>query len=155
TIDPSQGFFGTDGFVATTGTNPTQVMKIAHLDNFYTKVGLFMMPPPFNFGETPFIGDQVRGYGFSHDGSIGFYTGNAEIEQSLLAFENRLAPIVGQQVTLSAASPPAGELRADLLLQRADLGECDLTVKGVLDGEERGWVRTASGAFQSDRTADP
>ena len=86
--DPAQGFFRHRRLhVATTGTNPTQVMKIPHLETFYTKVGMFMMPPPFNLGETPFIGDQVRGFGFTHDGSVGFYNGNPEIEQYLLAFE--------------------------------------------------------------------
>jgi YVTN family beta-propeller protein len=154
TIDPAQGFFGTDGFVATTGTNPKQVMKIAHLDTFYTKVGMFMMPPPFNFGETPFIGDQVRGFGFTHNGSVGFYNGNPEIEQYLLAFENRLAPIVGQQVTLDASNAAASGPRVDLLVARAAAGDCDLTVKGVLGDEARGWVLNAAALFESDRAAE-
>jgi YVTN family beta-propeller protein len=153
-IDPAQGFFGTDGFVATTGTNPTQVMKIPHLDGFYTKVGMFMMPPPFNLGATPFIGDQVRGFGFTHDGSVGFYNGNPEIEQYLLAFDNRLAPIVGQQTTLDGGNTAASGPRLDLLVARAAAGECDLTAKGVVAGEERGWVRGADGAFDSDRAAE-
>jgi YVTN family beta-propeller protein len=154
-IDPSQGFFGTDGFVAMSGTNPTQFMKIAHLDTFYEKVGMFVMPPPFNLGDTTFTGDQVRGFGFTHDGAVGFYNGSPEIEQFLLAFEGVLAPIVGQQVTLDAAGVTVSGPRVDLLIQRAAAGECDLTVKGTLDGEQRGWYRTASGTFRSDRTTEP
>ena len=145
--DPAQGFFGTDGFVATTGTNPTQVMKIPHLETFYTKVGMFMMPPPFNLGETPFIGDQVRGFGFTHDGSVGFYNGNPEIEQYLLAFETRLAPIVGQQVTIDADNSAARAARVDLMVARAAAGDCDLTVKGVQRGQARGWLRGDDGSF--------
>ena len=152
--DPAQGFFGTDGFVATTGTNPTQVMKIPHLETFYTKVGMFMMPPPFNLGETPFIGDQVRGFGFTHDGSVGFYNGNPEIEQYLLAFETRLAPIVGQQVTIDAGNSAARAARVDLMVARAAAGDCDLTVKGVQDGQARGWLRGDDGSFRSDRAAE-
>ena len=152
--DPAQGFFGTDGFVATTGTNPTQVMKIPHLETFYTKVGMFMMPPPFNLGETPFIGDQVRGFGFTHDGSVGFYNGNPEIEQYLLAFETRLAPIVGQQVTIDAGNSAARAARVDLMVARAAAGDCDLTVKGVQNEQARGWLRGDDGSFRSDRAAE-
>ena len=152
--DPAHGFFGTDGFVAMTGTNPTQFMKIPHLETFYTKVGMFVMPPPFNLGDTAFIGDQVRGFGFTHDGSVGFYNGNPEIEQYLLAFETRLAPIVGQQVTLDAGNAAAHAARVDLLLARAAAGDCDLTVKGVENGQARGWLRGSDGSFRSDRAGE-
>jgi DNA-binding beta-propeller fold protein YncE len=153
--DPTQGFFGTDGFVAMTGTNPTQFMKIPHLENFYTKVGIFVMPPPFNAGDTTFIGDQVRGFGFTHDGSVGFYNGNPEIEQYLLAFETRLAPVVGQQVTLDALGSTEHAARVDLLIARAAAGDCDLAVKGVFDGVARGWLRSDDGSFRSDRAGEP
>jgi len=153
--DPSQGFFGTDGSVAITGTNPKQAMKVPQLETFYTKVGLFMMPPPFNLGDVSFIGPQVRGFGFTHNGSVGFYTGNPEIEQYLLAFEAKLAPIVGQQVTLDAANAATAGPRVDLLLARAAQGECDLIVRGALDGEGRGWLHAGGGSFRSDRAAEP
>ena len=69
---PAQGFFGTDG--RTTFENETQEFKVAHLRNAYQKVGMFGMPtiavhqrPAATAG---IQGDQVRGFGFLHDGSI-------------------------------------------------------------------------------------
>src|SRR5262245_12690663 len=46
------------------------------------------------------------------------------------------------------------------MLQRAVAGECDVVVKGILSGLQRGWVCTGSGcggngSFQSDRTSGP
>jgi hypothetical protein len=41
-----------------------------------------------------------------------------------------------------------------LLLARAAQGECDVVVKGVLDGLPRGWVRRHDGNFQSDRASE-
>lgn len=43
----------------------------------------------------------------------------------MLAFDTNLAPIVGQQVTLTAATRQAVSPRIDLLIARADAGECD------------------------------
>ena len=43
-----------------------------HLRNLYQKVGMFGIPqnPGFLGGDNGFKGDQVRGFGFLHDGSI-------------------------------------------------------------------------------------
>src|ERR1051325_8148583 len=63
------GFFGTDG--RSSFDPETQLFKIPHLRNMYQKVGMFgsagtlFVPTP-----DPFLGDQVRGFGFSHDGAI-------------------------------------------------------------------------------------
>ena len=71
------GFFGADGR-ATFELEP-QVFKIPHLRNMYQKVGMFGMgkAPDFFFPEfddpnvdNAFMGDQVRGFGFFHDGSV-------------------------------------------------------------------------------------
>ena len=64
------GFFGTDGKFSF--ESEPQIFKIAHLRNMYQKVGMFGMPAtnfllPF---DTDHKGDQVRGFGFLHDGSI-------------------------------------------------------------------------------------
>src|SRR6185436_13919410 len=40
--DPSQGFFGTNGDASF--ENEQQIVKIAHLRNAYTKIGMFGMP---------------------------------------------------------------------------------------------------------------
>ena len=33
--------------------------------------------------------------------------------------------------------------------------ECDLVVKGVIDGEARGWLMARTAEFQSDKSAEP
>jgi hypothetical protein len=107
TLDPSQGFFGTDGI--TTFEGETQLFKIAHMRNLYQKVGKFGL-----LGSSLFhMGDQIRGHGFLHDGSVDtlfnfvgagafFFPSDAmrrNMVEFLLAFDSDLAPIVGQQVT--------------------------------------------------------
>jgi len=181
-LDPANGFFGTDGF--SSFENEPQLVKIPHLRNAYQKVGMFGMPPVqfFNGGDNGTTGDQVRGFGFLHDGSVdtlfrfhkaavfntttpfgfpnpgGFPDGSEgdtlrrRVELFILAFDSNLAPIVGQQTTLSATSA-AGPV-IDLMIARATLGECDVTVKGALGGIARGWYRRADGLFQGDRNDD-
>jgi hypothetical protein len=157
--------------------------KIPQLRNMYQKVGMFGMPAvPFLFpGNNSDAGDQIRGFGFLHDGSIDtivrflslgglfrpaftFPGGNPQrrqVEQFVLAFDSNLAPIVGQQVTLREANRPDADPRIDLLVERAVLNECDLTVKGVVGGERRGWVLRKdpggklSRMFLSDRHDEP
>ena len=192
TLDASQGFFGT-GKVASF-ENETQIMKIAHLRNIYQKVGMFGMPDvAFNNAiNMPHQGDQIRGYGFLHDGStdttfhffqatvfnqanplglgtVGFPSGAAgngvrrDMEQFMLAFDTDLAPIVGQQTTLTSTNSAVVTPRINLLVQRAStnftskvLGagvkECDLVVKGKVGGVPKGWVGsgTASPTFTPD-----
>src|SRR5262249_23512756 len=75
------GFFGTQG-VSTLVAFP-QEFKIPHFRNLYQKVGMFGVPNnpiplPFGavlpFDEIPgqngFLGDQIRGFGFSRAGGI-------------------------------------------------------------------------------------
>lgn len=136
------GFFGADG--RATFELGSQVFKIPHLRNLYQKVGMFGM---FGMSKTPggfiipessdpnienaYTGDQVRGFGFFHDGSIdtifrflkivvfqhadggpfpnpgGFDIGpngdeqRRQAEQFVLAFPSNLKPVVGQQVTIN------------------------------------------------------
>ena len=79
----------------------------------------------------------------------------------MLQFDNDLAPIVGQQVTRDASNGAAVDPRIDLMVARAGASftsllldgvvtECELTVKGTIGGQPRGWVRLASGFFQRD-----
>src|SRR5207249_1359351 len=48
-----------------------------------------------------------------------------------------------------------GTGRIDLLIARDDAGDCDLVVKGNVNGEARGAVYVGSNNFQTDRNADP
>ena len=167
-LDPAQGFFGTDG--ESSFENEVQLFKIAHLRNAYTKVGMFGFPDVafIGAGDHSDQGDQIRGFGFLHDGSIDtvgrFLTATVfsltptqrqNLEQFVLAFDSNMAPIVGQQVTRNKKSDAAVDARIDLLIARAAAGECDLVVKGNLAGEDRGWVRLANGLFRSDRAPEP
>lgn len=150
-LNPAEGFFGSGGEQSFEGE--PQNFKIAHMRNLYTKVGMF------GSGN-----DEVRGFGFLHDGSIdtvasflaapAFTTNSAEesdLEQFSLAFPTDVAPMVGQQVTLAGAGSADTNGRITLMIQRAGtaftslvLGgavtECDLVVKGVVGGAQRGWV---------------
>lgn len=198
------GFFGTDGQFSFEGES--QFFKIPHLRNLYQKVGMFGMPvnPPFPsviappgsliflpLANTPLPDDkkeQVRGFGFLHDGSVDtlfrFVSGSVflqrppspnlgidprtppelldpvthkdpgnlgglpnplipgqdlvtlrrNIEAFLLAFDSNLAPIVGQQTTLTLFNAAAVGPRIDLLMERADKLECDLVAKNRLGG---------------------
>lgn len=169
-LNPAQGFFGTDGRSSFEGE--TQHFKIAHLRNLYAKVGMFGFPgvPALPGGSHAFQGDQIRGFGFLHDGSVdtifrfltatvfsGFSSNSQRraVEAFLLAFDSNFAPIVGQQITLRGDNALVAGPRIDLFIARAAQGECDLVVKGVVAGESRGWYRTAAGLFQPDRQDEP
>jgi DNA-binding beta-propeller fold protein YncE len=190
TLDPAgnpgtsaPGFFGTSGMSSFAG-NP-QLFKVPQLRNLYQKVGMFgnAANPAILLDDSGFKGDQVRGFGFLHDGGIDtlfrfhhavifsvLFTGEgnggmpegpegelqrAQIESFLLAFPTNLAPAVGQQITLTAASPAAVSSRIQLLRRRADAGECDLVAKTEILGIEAGFLYTGAGRFRSDRRALP
>jgi Bacterial TSP3 repeat len=78
-----------------------------------------------------------------------------QLEAFVLAFPTNLAPIVGQQITLTASSSAAVGSRVHLLRQRADAGECDLIAKTEGFDVEAGFVYVGSGLFASDRRALP
>ena len=175
-LDAAQGFFGTGG--THSFENEQQIFKIPHLRNMYQKVGMFGMPNvPFNNpGDNAHQGDQVRGTGFLHDGSTdtlfrffqatvfndnpsanaGFSGGDTQrrdVEAFMLAFDSDLAPMVGQQVTLSpitvADAPTIArlgemEVAAGTAFTSAALGgvvtQGDLIVKGRVGGQVRGWL---------------
>jgi hypothetical protein len=167
-LDPANGFFGGNGNSSIEGE--TQEFKIPHLRNLYQKVGMFGMPAVqfFKTGDNGPKGDQVRGFGFLHDGSTdtlfrfhhaqAFNFGDPEaanLEQFMLAMDSNLAPIVGQQITLTSTNAAVVGPRIDLLIARVVAGECQLTVKGTLAGQQRGWLRVFPGNFTSDRASEP
>ena len=177
------GFFGTSGFTSF-DFNP-QLLKTPHLRNMYQKVGMFGMAEVAGLlgGDHDAKGDQVRGFGFTHDGSVdtvfrfnhglsfsvvatgegngGIPTGDEgelqrrQLEAFMLAFPTNFAPIVGQQITLTAASPAPVAARLDLLRQRADAGECELVAKAAIRQTEIGFVYAGAGVFKPDRRAAP
>ncbi len=169
------GFFGSDGRYSF--EQETQFAKVPHLRNLYQKVGMFGMDVTFNPADTsgPFtflpapyndsslMGDQVRGFGFLHDGSVDtvfrFHASTVftqrgptsafpnpgglpvadpsddpataqqkvlaniqlrrQIEAFMLAFDSNLAPIVGQQATLTAQVGRRRRRRGSISWKRA------------------------------------
>ena len=137
------GFFGSDGRYTFEGE--PQFFKVPHLRNMYQKVGMFGFLAP-NGGGTAHTGDQVRGFGFLHDGSVDtlfrFHSGGVfnqsganpggfpvgapgdpqrhNVEAFMHAFPSNLAPIVGQQITRNATNAAVVDSRIDLLINRFD-----------------------------------
>ncbi|TQF68145.1 hypothetical protein FLM44_19450 [Pseudoalteromonas luteoviolacea] len=188
-VDHAKGFYGTRGEIAHGGE--IQILKVPHLRNLYTRVGMFGLPDRQGFLPShtkEHQGDQIRGFGFLHDGAtdqlLNFLKGgvfdngekgcpegaderygchfnegeigipNESTRQGLvdymMEFDNDLAPIVGQQITLTEITLEAVKPRVLLFEQRAStpfvsklLGgqvtECDLIVLGVVDNEQRGY----------------
>jgi DNA-binding beta-propeller fold protein YncE len=178
TLNPANLSFGTAGRASF--ENEVQIAKIPHLRNLYQKIGMFGVVdiPIADPANQPFQGDQIRGFGFLHDGSVDtlfdFFHGRVfannsfggpnvgfqndqqrrDVEQFMLAFDTNLAPIVGQQITRTSTNAAVVDARIDLLVQRAAAGECDVVVKGVLGGLARGWYRRTDGLFVADRAAE-
>jgi hypothetical protein len=156
TLDPAQGFFSTGGEQSFEGE--PQNFKVPHMRNAYHKIGMFQQS-----------GDQIRGFGFLHDGSVdtvktfleaGVFDLNNNDENRLEAFNfefpTDLAPIVGQQVTLTATNAGVADPRINLMIARAqtnynslmlggNVPECDLIVKGSFEETARGAVLLTSG----------
>ncbi len=162
-LDPVNGFYGTGGEESFEGE--TQHFKVPHIRNVYQKIGMF------NSGN-----DEVRGTGILHDGSVptvfDFLGASVfdvtvnerrDLEAFTLASDTDIAPIVGQQVTISPANFGVTDVndRIDLIDARAGaafdskiLGgtttECDVVVKTVEGGVEKGYVRLADGTYLPD-----
>ena len=169
-LDAAQGFYGTGGNQSF--ENLPQIVKIPHLRNIYAKVGMFGTPAVsfYDAADSGKMGDQIRGFGFTGDGSTDtmfrFFTATVfrptsnsgfpqkdpdimrrDMEQFMLAFDTDLAPITGQQVTLSSENGVAVSARIDLLIRRAaapfiskslngagSVMECDLIAQVVQNG---------------------
>ena len=139
-LDPEQGFFGSLGLI--TFERDPQAVKIPHLRNLYQRVGMFGTPtvPGIGLEGATHLGPQVRGYGFTHDGSVdtlfrffssemfdargpdvGFRSDEERrsMVDYMLAFDADVAPIVGQQITVKGTPTATQQLRIDELLHAA------------------------------------
>jgi YVTN family beta-propeller protein len=180
-LNVTEGHFGTSGLSSVEGGDVSQQFKIPHLRNMYQKVGKFGASGKMfdNSPNSPIIyplagqsPDQIRGFGFMHDGSMDtldnflradVFAFNSDTERDnvvdfVMAMDSELLPVVGQQVTLSAASGADVHARIDLLRARAQVtsprAECDLIVHGVIDGVPRSAMLQANGSYQTDRADD-
>ncbi len=181
--EPIPGFFGTDGRYVTGEIPQTvKVPHLRNLYQKVGMFGMpqvFSIIP----GDNGQKGDQVRGFGMLNDGAedtvfrfmmtFGFdklsgFPPNGfddspgadgevkrrQVEAYMMAFDSNLAPIVGQQVTLHQANTAAANTRIDLLLQRADVGECDVIAKVRIFGQEYGFLYTGAGQFRTSYNAE-
>jgi YVTN family beta-propeller protein len=157
----SPGFgTGTSGFlIPAAALQESQDFKVPQLRGEYQKSG---------FNRTP--GEQLSGYGFIHDGSTDtlltflhapvFIFQNEgqrrDIEQFVLAFDTGTAPSVGLQVTVNADDKASSTVtdRINLLMAQAQAGNCELIVRGLYGGAQRGFVYIGNGMFQSDKKAE-
>ncbi len=136
-------------------------VEVAHLRAVYTKVG--------KFGDDvdPFLGDQIRGFGLRHAGADASLQNFVEglnrtpdeatkVAKFVFGIDTGLRPIVGQQVTRSAASAsPQTDARLELLRARAAAGDCDLTVAAEIGGVARTGRVTPEGNVRLDRSSEP
>jgi YVTN family beta-propeller protein len=175
--DPANGNFGTAGLSTVEGPDISQQFKVPHLRNMYQKVGKFGNSGKFATDATNY-GDQIKGFGFMHDGGMDtldkFLQGSVfvfdamdqglndikrqRVVEFVMVMDSEMAPIMGQQVTLTASSPASVGTRIDLLRARALVdtprAECDLVVKGVIGGISRGYLMQGDGSYQSDRAME-
>jgi hypothetical protein len=184
-LNPAAGFFGTDGDTSFENeTQLVKIPHLRNMYQkvgMFGMANIAFVNPDLGGNPSPHLGDQVRGVGFLHDGSFdtlfrfhnatvfneslinpgGFPIGapgdpvRRDMENFMHAFDTNLAPIVGQQTTLTNTNSGTVGPRIDLMIARAAVvpTECDVVVKGTLAGEQRGWYRLPGGAFQSDRVA--
>lgn len=174
TISLANNHFGTSGRSSVEGPNISQEFKVPHIRNMYQKVGKFGNSGRFSSTDLN-QGDQIRGYGFMHDGNMdtldSFLQGSvfrfaqddavndrmrAQVVEFVMAADSDLAPIVGQQITLDSDSSEDTKARLELLRQRASVStpkpECDLIAKGNVANVARGFLLQPNGSFQSDST---
>jgi hypothetical protein len=162
-LDPLNGFFGTGGEESFEGE--PQHFKVPHIRNVYQKIGMFLV-----------AGNQVRGTGILHDGAVDTVfnflgasvfdltnTQQQNLEQFVLASPTDLAPIVGQQVTISPTNFGVADVNTRITLIHTRAGaafeskvlggavtECDAIAKTVEGGVEKGYVRLSDGTYLPD-----
>jgi DNA-binding beta-propeller fold protein YncE len=98
-------------------------------------------PDPGNLGglPSPALGDED------------LLTLRRDIEAFLLAFDSNLAPIVGQQTTLTEFNAAVAGPRIDLLMAQADAHHCDLVAKNRWGG----FLYVGKGKFKMSRRGIP
>jgi len=170
-VDASKGAFGTIGKSTAEGEGISQEFKVPHLRNMYQKVGRFGSFSQFGDNDD-IVGDQIRGFGYLHDGSVesvdnflssaGFIFENdkkrTQVVDFVMVMNSDLAPIVGQQATLTESTGLDTDERIDLLLERAQVitprAECDLIAKGFVENQARGFLFDGKDSFQSDKQSE-
>jgi hypothetical protein len=156
TISPQYGP-GTNGLlipgillVGLDNAGASQDLKVPQLRGLYEKAGV-------SFAR----GERIDGFGLTHDGGIdnidtflrtaNFVFPDARTRDDLAAFvlslDTGTAPAVGAQVTLAGGDSAVRLARAETLAARADAGDCDLVVTGLVAGERTAYVYAGAGSL--------
>ncbi len=138
------------------GVPESQDIKVPQLRGLYERSG-----GSFERGE------QIDGFGLSHDGAVdnldsflrtpNFAFPNDQVRRDLeafvLALDTGTAPAVGLQVTIDGTETAAVRERVELLVSQADLGNCDLVVRGIYAGARRVFRYVGARTFETDTGA--
>jgi hypothetical protein len=150
----------------------SQDFKIPHLRNMYEKVGFNVIRAGLQSGDatTNNTNKQMKkGFGFIHDGAVSLteflaapvFQSNTTQERDLfafmLAFPTESAPAIGRQQHVDNANKNQAPVTTliNALIAQAELGACDLIVKGSLGGVKKGYAYNASSdVFVADSVLD-
>ncbi|NRB39899.1 MAG: hypothetical protein HRU20_15760 [Pseudomonadales bacterium] len=166
-LNRGNNLFGTDKGVTSEGPGVSQDFKVSHLRNMYSKIGMFGS----SFSTTEHMGDQVRGYGYLHDGSIatvddfltlfeGVFQWQTTKQQQnvtdfLMVFDTEHMPVLGQQVTLSRRNAQVANTRVDLLEEQAKSGACTLVASGLMAGRKFFATMQDNGSYATENWMIP
>lgn len=150
---------GSDLDIIPAGTREeAQAFKVPQLRGLYHKVG-----------KSGTAGEQLTGFGFSHDGTedsvFSFLRRHIfemtdeqrrDVEEFVLSFDTGTAPAVGLQVTVNAENKSSRWVadRIRLLMNQAAAGNCDLVVTGLYRHAPRGFVYVGNNQFKPDRRGE-
>lgn len=146
---------------ATEGTdvNVDQNIKVPQLRGLYEKFGV--LPNGKTVSGFAFINDGYRRNVIEHIGNPRNFifekaSDMKDVEAYLLAFDTGTAPTVGLQATVNAKNKQDKPItkRIKLLMAEADKGNCDLIVKGIFEGKQRGLVYAGNRKFRFDKDSD-
>ena len=108
---------------------------------FHTTNGFLPRPPGTVTPQDPGSNSEL---GFSPES----FEIRRNLEQYLMVFPSNFFPIMGQQATLTADNGAAVKPRIELMISRADGGECDL----VAHSDKRdGYLYIGGGAFKTNK----
>jgi YVTN family beta-propeller protein len=137
----------------------SQDAKISQLRNIYEKVGFQRLL--FDTRENLGPPRQKSGFGVLHAGAVSlteflmvyFLQDSVKMQHDMaafsMAFPSGTPPVVGRQLTVHRddARTLSSDAEIALMMDQAALGNCDLVVRGVLSGEEAGFLYDADRDF--------
>jgi hypothetical protein len=141
--------------------------------NMYEKVGFDVIRPNLQTGNATNsdtnigLPVQKRGFGFLHDGSVSLteflaasvFTSTTQEELDMfafmLAFPTESKPAVGNQITVTSVSTCLSGGSVTVAINRAALGDCDLTVDGIVGAQAKGYLyNPGTSSFEPDSVVE-